>query len=99
MSKRQSDSVNGKPAKRRRVEVTAGQKRQICEYKRDNPSVSLSDVQKWAGDKLNLTIGKSTVGDIVRTSNKWLQVTADSLQRMSLVKQINVTAFFSLNTR
>ena len=66
MSKRQSDIVNGKPAKRRRVEVTAGQKRQICDLKRDNPSVRLSDVQKWAGDKLNLTIGKSIVGDIVK---------------------------------
>ena len=66
-----------KPGKRRRVEVTAGMKKQICEYKRDHPTVSLGVIQKWASDELSASIGKSTVGDIVRSSDKWLQVSLD----------------------
>ena len=81
MSKRalntDGDTGMGKPAKRRRVDVTACQKKQICEYKRDHTRASLSEVQQCASSKLKLDIGKSTVGDIVRSSVKWLDVSAD----------------------
>ena len=64
--------------KRRRVEVTPLQKREICLYKQQHPQSSNVEILSWAKENLGLTIGKSTVGDILRVSAKWLQIPASN---------------------
>ena len=69
--------------KRRRVEVTSLQKKEICLYKQQHPRCTNADVLSWAKDHLGLSIGKSTVGDILRASETWLKtLPSDSSKRI-----------------
>lgn len=61
--------------KRKRPELNAGVKREICACKKQRPSTSIQEVRAWAQHKLGLSIAKSTVALILKDSEKWLNVT------------------------
>ncbi|XP_061191527.1 jerky protein homolog [Saccostrea echinata] len=65
-------------AKRRGVEVPVSVKKKICQRKIDHPNASLQDIRQFIIDETSLTIGKSTIGDILKNKDKWLDVPTDS---------------------
>ncbi|UZO04719.1 uncharacterized protein OCT59_025090 [Rhizophagus irregularis] len=55
--------------KRKRVNLSAGQKRKICEMKERDPHIqNVELVQKY-------NVGKSTITDILKESERWLTIT------------------------
>ena len=68
------------PAKRRRTNVSAGQKHAICKHKQDFPNASIQSIIAWAKETLQLDIGRSTVSDILKAKEKWLQADDSSVQ-------------------
>ncbi|CAJ0869485.1 3522_t:CDS:2, partial [Entrophospora sp. SA101] len=61
-----STSKGGSKKGRKLKTLTAIKKKELCEYKRDNPSKSHETIAEL------FEISKSTVGDILRTKDKWL---------------------------
>ena len=55
------------PAKRRRLEITAGIKKKVCQHKVDHPKATIQDIRQFILTEDALDIGKSTIGDI----NDW----------------------------
>ena len=49
--------------------------KKICEMKRDNPCCTIEDIRQRIRSEHDLNVGKSTVGDILKPSGKWLSVT------------------------
>ena len=81
------------PLKRRRVEITAAQKKQICQYKQRHPRSNNAEILTWAKEELGITIGKSTVGDILRASDTWLHKSeSNSSTRARLGQHPNLEA-------
>jgi len=72
MNTERTSSKFGSKKGRKLVTLTNIQKKELCEYKRDNTTATYEDIGKKFG------IGKSTVGDIVKEKEKWLAVTEDS---------------------
>ncbi|CAB4387394.1 unnamed protein product [Rhizophagus irregularis] len=55
--------------KRKRVNLSAGQKREICEMKERDPRIQNVELaQKY-------NVGKSTITDILKESERWLTIT------------------------
>ncbi|CAB4490046.1 unnamed protein product [Rhizophagus irregularis] len=55
--------------KRKRVNLSAGQKREICEMKERDPRIQNVELaQKY-------NVGKSTITDILKESKRWLTIT------------------------
>ena len=65
-------------SKRRRVEVSTSAKRDICQYKEDHPKATIADIRQHVMKSMCLDIGKSTVGDILKAKEKWLNISDDS---------------------
>lgn len=63
--------------KRNRVEITAKHKREICVYKQYHPKITYDQLAKHCLGKWNLKIGRSTLSDIFRQKEKWLNITPD----------------------
>ena len=61
-----------KPAKRPRTAISVSAKKSICQFKVKNPTATQDTILRMAKDQLKLTIGRSTVSDILRESPKWL---------------------------
>ena len=59
-------------AKRRRTEITPEIKKEICTYKSNNKSATLEDIVNYVQKEFNISIGKSTVSDILSNPEKWL---------------------------
>lgn len=54
---------------RKLTSLTNIQKKELCKYKRNNPTKSYEEIGRKFG------IGKSTVGDIIKEKEKWLAIT------------------------
>ncbi|UZO29492.1 uncharacterized protein OCT59_022962 [Rhizophagus irregularis] len=55
--------------KRKRVNLSAGQKHEICEMKERDPRIQNVELaQKY-------NVGKSTITDILKESERWLTIT------------------------
>ncbi|KAG0442862.1 hypothetical protein HPB47_015542 [Ixodes persulcatus] len=74
-----SNCVGRSPAatKRRRVAITAGDKRDICKWRREHPRASPSSLLAWIRNSLGIDVPKSTLSDILREAPKWLEVTVE----------------------
>lgn len=59
--------------KMHRFRLSTEQKQLICRHKAANPNLSLRDMQAWAKATLHLDIGRTTVYDILRMSEKWVE--------------------------
>lgn len=60
------------PAKRPRTAVSVTVKKNICQFKRDNPGCKQGDIASMVQKRYGLSIGRSTVSDILKDSEKWL---------------------------
>ena len=72
MSKCPQTSTNAPASKCRRTEISVSDKQSICQYKKDNPKCTSSDLIQFALSSLSKTIGKSTIYDILKKSEHWL---------------------------
>ena len=66
------------PIKRRRVEIPARVKKQICELKKDSAKMTIIDIKQRIYSETKLDIGISTISEILKEREKWLAVDIDS---------------------
>lgn len=71
--------------KRKRTTLTAGEKRELCLWKRDHPRSTLRDVMLWCRINLGMDIGKSSVSRILQESDKWISTTPDAVNSKNLL--------------
>ena len=62
------------PAKRHRVEISGSVKHKICQHKLSYPKCTISGLIIYAQKELNIDIGKSTISDILKHREKWLNI-------------------------
>ena len=55
------------PCKRRRSDLNRDKKREICVYKDAHPKATCSDIAAHFVEKWDVTVGRTTVGDILRS--------------------------------
>ena len=60
------------PTKRARLEITAGRKKELCLYKEAHPKATQDDIRRHFSLEWGITIGRSTVSDILKQKDKWL---------------------------
>ena len=70
------------PSKRRRVEIPSQVKTRICQETRRCPQAKISELILFAKKEFDLDIGKSTIGDILKQSEKWLNVETTASNRV-----------------
>lgn len=58
--------------KRRRTCITTAQKHEICKYKTDNMKKTYEELSAHFSLKWEITLGKSTIGDIWAKKDEWL---------------------------
>ena len=58
--------------KRRRTELNGDKKREICVYKDAHPKATCSDIAAQFAKEWDVTVGRITVGDILRSKEKWM---------------------------
>ncbi|CAJ0845316.1 10704_t:CDS:2 [Entrophospora sp. SA101] len=68
-----TSSKFGSKKGRKLVTLTNVQKKELCEYKINNPTKTYEEIGKKFG------IGKSTVGDVLGEKEKWLAITESSI--------------------
>ena len=62
------------PAKRKRVEVSASLKKDICLYKDKNPKATLAEIGTHFQTSHGHNLGRSTISDILKARDKWINV-------------------------
>ena len=60
--------------KQRRIELSAGKKKEICLYKQQHSKATQNDIVAHFTKLWQITVGRSTVCDIIKHSEKWLKV-------------------------
>ena len=65
--------------KRRRVDISASQKQDLCLFKEQNPKSTQADILVHFSKEWGVTVERSTVSDILKDKAKWLAVTKDHL--------------------
>ena len=69
------------PAKRRRVAISVTAKKEICQRKLENPKATQSELSQFALDRFGLSIGRSTISDILRNSAKWMEEDSNNTKK------------------
>ncbi|KAK2151455.1 hypothetical protein LSH36_362g01005 [Paralvinella palmiformis] len=71
--------------KRHRASLTAGMKKEVCQYKVEHPEAKLKDLIKMFSEKWDTRVGRTTIGDILRESEKWMAVSEhyEDIKRVS----------------
>ena len=64
--------------KRARYELFAGQKREVCQYKLDHTKAMQQEIAAHFSSLFEVTIGRSTISDVLAKKDKWLQIDEDS---------------------
>ena len=70
--------------KRKRSNFTALQNREIVEYKMKNPKETYDSISRVFATKWGTSLGKSTVGDILKEKEKWMVVMEHDLNAKCL---------------
>ena len=60
------------PCKRRRTDLNVNKKREIYVYKDAHPKAMCSDIAVHFAKEWDVTVGRTTVGDILRNKEKWM---------------------------
>lgn len=84
--------------KRKRTTLTAGEKREVCLWKREHPRSTLHDVMLWCRINLGLDIGKSSVSRILQESDKWISTLPDAVNSTNSRNSLGVDMEKSLFT-
>ncbi|XP_064628089.1 uncharacterized protein LOC135487868 isoform X1 [Lineus longissimus] len=69
----------GPPKKRTRVEITARQKQEICQFRMENASLSQEEVRQHFISNWGIALGRSTVHDIIKNSHRWLSIRPETV--------------------
>lgn len=75
-----------KDQKRKRTEINVNIKNKICQLKNDNKHLTLAQLQECILNKMGISVGKSTLCDILKTSRRWLDIETYSGSRVSQAK-------------
>uniref|UniRef100_UPI00358F3611 tigger transposable element-derived protein 6-like n=1 Tax=Myxine glutinosa TaxID=7769 RepID=UPI00358F3611 len=75
-----ADKMSRPPTKRARLEIAAGRKKELCLYKEDHPKATQEDVRRHFSLEWGITIGRSTVSDILKQKDKWLSLSESTSQ-------------------
>ena len=59
------------PCKRRHTDLNGDKKREICVYKDAHPKATCSDIAAHIAKEWDVTVGRTAVGDISRSKEKW----------------------------
>lgn len=65
-------------SKRRRIDITAAQKRELCVYKDSHPKSTQAEIRTHFTSQWGVTIGLSTISDILKEKAKWLAISQES---------------------
>ncbi|KAH7945270.1 hypothetical protein HPB49_008844 [Dermacentor silvarum] len=84
--------------KRKRTTLTAGEKREVCLWKREHPRSTLHDVMLWCRINLGLDIGKSSVSRILQESDKWINTLPEAVNSTNSRNSLGVDMEKSLFT-
>ena len=57
--------------KRRRVDISASQKRDVCLYREQHPKATQAQILVHFSNEWGVSIGRSTISDILRDKVKW----------------------------
>ena len=58
-----------------RVDISASQKQDLCSFKEENPKSTQADILVHISKEWGVTVGRSTVSDILKHNAKWLAIT------------------------
>ena len=85
-----------KPAKRPRTAITTTVKKDICQYKPKNPMCTQASILEMVAKRHCLSIGRSTVSDILKESSKWLlrEDSGDTKKRQPLHEKMEEALMF-----
>lgn len=65
------------PAKRERFDLSLRQKKEICQYKADNPAITQGELAAHFSVEFKGKIGRSTISDILRNRDRWLSASSN----------------------
>ena len=68
-----------KPAKIKRTEITIAVKKAICQHKRDHAKISQDRLVQFVKDFYSIEVGRSTISDILKNSEKWLSFDSSTI--------------------
>ena len=74
---------------KKRVQLSIDNKREICEYAKQNSTLNHADIAKHFNDKYNFNMNRSTVTKILAKKEKWLNILSTK-QDPSTVRQRSV---------
>ena len=60
------------PCKRRHTDLNGDNKQKICVYKDAHPKAECSDFAAYFAKEWDVTVGRTTVGDILRIKEEWM---------------------------
>ena len=64
--------------KRKRTEISVAVKKALCQFKKQNPKCSQDRAAQFIKETYDVSIGRSTVSDILKCSEKWLNYDCES---------------------
>ena len=65
------------PAKRERFDLSLRQKKEICQYKAENPAITQGELAAHFSVEFKGKIGRSTISDILRNKDRWLSASSN----------------------
>ena len=71
---------------KKRVQLSIDNKREICEYAKQNSTLNHADITKHFNNKYNFNINRSTITKILSRKEKWLNILSTK-QDPSTVRQ------------
>lgn len=54
--------------------MTDGIRRELCEYKQQNPACTQKQLQQWVSEKFNLQVSQATISNTIKRSAEYLSV-------------------------
>ncbi|XP_008302761.1 tigger transposable element-derived protein 6 [Stegastes partitus] len=89
-SQTMSFTVMELPTKRKRTEITVAVKKALCQYKLEHPKCSQDRLVEFIKDTYAVTIGRSTVSDILKHSDKWMAFVVNTSTEQKLTRIVHV---------
>ena len=89
------------PTKRRRTEISIAVKKSICQYRKEHQKVSQDRIVQFVKETHSIDIGRSTISDILKHSDKWLAYDVSNLNeqkstRITQAKHVDLEAALNM---
>ena len=73
----QGNETSSPARKRGHVDISASQKRDVCLYKEQHPKATQAKILVHFSNEWGVSVGRSTISDILRDKVKWLSVSKE----------------------